>query len=267
MLGKLGLDVLLNSSIGEDPTGGLVRGWLADAGVRCVAPPAVSNMVSITAADADGRRLGTLQHVGSDIDWRLSADPSDATWLVLGIHGKVAEAELSGVQAALSGFRGRGRTVLDSGVGWIDSVKPGQMHELWSDVDVLVGTIEELSHWAGCVEPESIVEFVLAHGPGEAVVKMGALGAGYGCRGGRFEHQPACPVARSDVSIGAGDAFNGGLVAGLARGAALPDAVAQGQEVAAKVVAVGRGVIGWGQTVDMLSLEGPSGQGAEREDA
>ena len=248
VLGKLGMTVLLNASISDDPTGQLIRGWLDDAGVRCIAAPAESDMVSITAADADGKRLGTLQHPGSDVDWCLSAGPSEATWLLIGVHAQVGESELPQVRAALKGFRGRGRTVLDSGVGWTQDVKPEQLQELWAEVDLLIGTAEELAHWTGCEEPEAIAECVLGKGPSQVAVKMGADGAAYQSHDLPFEHQPACPVARSDVSIGAGDAFNGGLIAALARGVALPASVAQAQQTAARVVATGRGVLGWGQT-------------------
>ena len=248
VLGKLGMTVLLNASISDDPMGQLIRGWLDDAGVRCISPRAASSMVSITAADVDGRRLGTLQHAGSDIDWCLSAEPSEATWLLIGVHAQVGELELPQVRAALTGFRGRGPRVLDSGVGWTQDIKPEQLHELWAEADLLIGTAEELAHWTGCTEPEAIAEFVLGKGPGEVVVKMGADGAAYQSHDLPFEHQAACPVSRSDVSIGAGDAFNGGLVAALARGVALSSSVAQAQQTAAGVVATGRGVLGWGQT-------------------
>jgi len=248
VLGKLGVQVLLNASISDDWTGQLIRGWLDDAGVRCIAPPAASSMLSITAADSDGRRLGTLQHAGSDVDWCLSAERSEATWLLIGVHAQVGESELPQVREALSRFRGRGQTVFDSGVGWTQDVKPEQLQELWADVDLVVGTAEELAHWTGRDAPEAIAEYVLAKGPSQVVVKMGGDGAAYRSHDQPFEHQPACPVDRSDVSIGAGDAFNGGLVAGLARGVTLSASVAQAQQTAAGVVATGRGVLGWGQT-------------------
>jgi sugar/nucleoside kinase (ribokinase family) len=54
-------------------------------------------------------------------------------------------------------------------------------------------------------------------------------------------------VASSNVSIGAGDAFNGALIAALIEDRPLADAVARAQQVAAAVVERGRGVLGWGK--------------------
>ena len=138
-------------------------------------------------------------------------------------------------------------TVLDSGVGWIPRLAPPQMSAVWAEVDLLIGTVEELGYWTGCGERRAIAEAALAKGPSRVVVKLGGDGAAYQSADGEFAHQPACPVSRSDVTIGAGDAFNGGLIAALATGAALADAVARGQQIAAKVVDAGRGVLGWGR--------------------
>ena len=249
VLGKLGLRVLLNAPIGTDPTGQLIRAWLDEAQVRCIAPPGRSNMVSITAVDAHARRLGTLQHPGPDVDWALSARNGEASWLLLAIYAQVPDAGLRGVRDTLRAFRnGGGVTVLDSGVGWMPRLAPPEMVLLWADVDLLIGTIEELGHWTGCRDPRAVAASVLAKGARQVVVKMGAEGAACQSPTCPFEHQPACPVRRADVSIGAGDAFNGALVAALACGAPLPAAVAQAQQVAAQVVDAGRGVLGWGQT-------------------
>lgn len=252
VLGKLGLRVLLNAPISNDPTGQLIRSWLDQAGVECVAPPGRSNMVSITAVDDQGRRLGTLQHVGPDVDWALSAQPSEANWLLLALHARIGDAEFPRIGDTLRTCHKRGQvTVLDSGIGWIPRLEPPLVHGLWADVELLVGTIEELGHWTGQSDPQAIAAFVLGKGPRQVVVKMGAAGAACQSSACPFEHQRACPVSRSDVSIGAGDSFNGALVAALAGGAPLPDAVARAQRVAAQVVDTGRGVLGWGQTATL----------------
>ena len=242
VMGKLAAHVRLNAPVGQDTLGMLVRGWLADAGVDIITPPGDSTMLAITAATGDGRRLGTLQHPGPPIDWRLSAD-SDAAWLLVAAFGQVTADDFTKACQAIASYRGT--AVLDSGVGWMRDVAPARMHELWRHVDVLIGTVEELAHWTGCTELPAIAEFVLRHGPERVVIKMGAEGAAWQIADGSFAHQPALPIAKPDVSIGAGDGFNGTLIVSLARGESMEQAVTAAQRVAAKVVETGRGVLGW----------------------
>jgi sugar/nucleoside kinase (ribokinase family) len=252
VIGKLGLDVRLNAPISTDATGQLIRAWLDEAGVQCVAPLGRSSMVSITAVGADSKRLGTLQHAGPTVDWALSAQDDAANWLLLAMYAQVTDEDLPQVRDALSQFRAHGGvTVLDTGVGWMQRLPAKQITELWSQVDLLLGTVEELGHWTGASDPGAIAASALALGPDVVVVKMGADGAAWQSRACAFEHQRACPVSCSDVSIGAGDAFNGALVAALASGTALPTAVTQAQQIAAKVVDAGRGVLGWQQSAKL----------------
>ena len=79
------------------------------------------------------------------------------------------------------------------------------------------------------------------------VLKMGSGGAAYQSIKEPFAHQPPVQVTAGNVSIGAGDAFNGALIAALIEDRPLADAVARAQQVAATVVERGRGVLGWGE--------------------
>jgi len=242
VIGRLGARALLSAPIGEDAAGDLVRRWLGDAGVQVIAPPGASTMLSITAATGAGRRLGTLQHPGPPVDWRRAAE-ADAAWLLVAAHSQVTGADLEAVDAALARFRGT--RVLDSGVGWMRDIEPGRVHALWRRVDVLTGTVEELAHWTGRADPPEIAAFVLRCGPRRVVVKMGAGGAGWQALDEPWARQPARPLARCDISIGAGDGFNGALLVSLSRGQSLEHAVSAAQRVAAAVVETGRGVQGW----------------------
>ena len=78
---------------------------------------------------------------------------------------------------------------------------------------------------------------------------MDKCGAAWQGRNEPFGYQPARKIARTDVSIGAGDGFNGGLIAALAKGEPLASAVDTAQGVAAAIVENGRGVMGWGQGI------------------
>ena len=248
VLGKLGRRVHLNAPIGQDPAGQLVRGWLARAGVKCVAPAGRSTMQAITAVDAAGRRLGTLQHVGPALDWSLSARDREASWLLASLPGQIPLEVLPPILSLLRAFGGPDRVrVLDTGLGWTGKAEPKQVRELWAQAEVVVGTLEELTAWTSGRSGQEVAERVLAAGPRTVVLKMGPDGAAYQSVKEPFAHQPPFRVGSGNLSIGAGDAFNGALIASLIQDLPLADAVAQAQQVAAAVVERGRGVLGWGE--------------------
>ena len=248
VLGKLGRRVHLNAPIGQDPSGQLVRGWLERAGVKCTAPTGRSTMQAITAVDASGRRLGTLQHVGPALDWSLSAQDGEATWLLASLPGQIPLEVLPQVLNLLEDFGGGGRVrVLDTGLGWTGKAEPGRVRELWARAEVVVGTLEELTVWTSGRTGRDVAERLLAAGPHTVVLKMGSGGAAYQSVKEPYAHQPPVRVASSNVSIGAGDAFNGALIAGLTEDRPLPEVVARAQQIAATVVERGRGVLGWGE--------------------
>ena len=250
VLGKLGRKVHLNAPIGDDPAGQLVRGWLAGAGVRCVAPAGRSTMQAITAVDAAGQRLGTLQHVGPALDWSLSARDREATWLLISLPGQVPVEVLPEVLHLLEAFGGPDRVrVLDTGLGWTGKAEPRRVRELWDQAEVVVGTLEELTLWTSGRTGQEVADGVLAAGPHTVVLKMGPGGVAYRSATEDLSHQPPVRVASSNVSIGAGDAFNGALISGLIEDRSLTDSVARAQQVAAAVVERGRGVLGWGESL------------------
>lgn len=246
VLAKLGGRVHLNAPIGIDPIGYLVREWLTEAGVKCVAPVGQSTMHAITAVDAQGKRLGTLQHVGPPIDWDLSAQDQEAACLLVSLPGQVSVEVMPQVLKLLKSFEQPSRVrVLDIGAGWTEKVSCKRVLELWAHTEVVVGTLEELKTWVASQTIQLVAQRVLAAGPHTVVMKMGSEGVAYQSRSDSFAQQPALELRQANVSIGAGDAFNGALVAGLLHGQTLAEAVAGAQRVAVKVVEGGRGVLGW----------------------
>ena len=246
VLGKLGSLVELYTSIGNDAPGQLVRSWLNQADVRCIeTKPVESTMVAISAVDGQGQRLGCLQYPGSQLNWSLPASDTQANWLLVMMHSQVTAHELPAVHHTIYQFqRSGGTTVLDSGMGWImNRVEPKQVHALWSHANLVTGTLDELSHWTAKDDPESIAQVVLSHGAAQVVIKMGAGGAAYQSDLEAFTHQRAVPIQQANRSIGAGDAFVGAMVASLATGHPLSNAVTNGQRMAAQVVEAGRGVL------------------------
>lgn len=124
----------------------------------------------------------------------------------------------------------------------VESVRtaPGRIvtldtHEEWSSdreallkvarrVDVFLPSREELALMLAYDDPERGCDELVAAGVAAVVVKCGRDGAFVASRSGLRRHVPAAEVPVVDTT-GAGDSFCGGLVAGLALGDELEDAV------------------------------------------
>lgn len=248
VLGMLGVSVRLNAPIGSGDDAGLVHGWLKEANVTVVAPPAASTMFALTPVDEHGNRLGCLQYPSPPIDWMRSARDDRASWLLIAANSLIEAEALPQVSEALAHFRSRGgATVLDTGIGWMQTIDGEQMRRVWGHVDLLVGTLDELRYWSKLEKPEAIGRLALELGVRRVVIKMGPDGAGWVDEKGVYTWQPARRLERRGVSVGAGDGFNGAMISRLACGASLEAAVGFAQTVATKIVEVGRGVIGWGR--------------------
>jgi ribokinase len=212
---------------------------LSDAGVRLDwlgTAPAPSGIALITVAD-DGENTiavspGANSHVTPEVV--AAAAPLLASAAVTLVQ---LEIPMAAVEAAV---RVAGGTVL---------VNPAPAQplpaSLLESVDVLIPNRSELGVLAGAPEPRSVSSAAeLARsltGPGAVVVTLGADGA-LVVADGVETHVPAEPVDVVDTT-GAGDAFCGALADGLARGAALVDAVRWAVKVAG-ISTTGRGAQG-----------------------
>ncbi len=106
--------------------------------------------------------------------------------------------------------------------------------DLARTVDLFVPSQEELAVLADAADPPAGLGYLAAAGVAAAVVKAGPAGA-YLLTGGRITHVPALDVQVTD-STGAGDAFCGGLAAGIARGLSMRESVGLGAAVAGTAI-------------------------------
>ncbi|MGN6793701.1 MAG: PfkB family carbohydrate kinase [Streptosporangiaceae bacterium] len=122
---------------------------------------------------------------------------------------------------------------LDTHEAWHADVA-GRVLALARTVGMFAPSLDELSQLVGAASPADGLAALAAAGVGCAVVKAGSAGA-YLLEGGRITHVPALEVEAVDVT-GAGDAFCGGLAAGLARGLPARAAVGLGAAVAGSAI-------------------------------
>ena len=101
-------------------------------------------------------------------------------------------------------------------------------------VSLFLPSLEELSQIVGAADPADGLAALAAAGVVRAVVKAGSAGA-YLLEGGRITHVPALDIQAVDAT-GAGDAFCGGLAAGLARGLPVKAAVGLGAAIAGTAI-------------------------------
>ena len=106
--------------------------------------------------------------------------------------------------------------------------------DLARKVDLFLPSQEELAVLTSAADPPAGLGYLAAAGVAVAVVKAGSAGA-YLQVGRRITHVPALDVQVAD-STGAGDAFCGGLAAGIARGLSPRESVGLGAAVAGTAI-------------------------------
>lgn len=134
---------------------------------------------------------------------------------VAGAHLHCSEQDLPGWVAFL---RARGRPVL-LWEPWDSFCVPEnrkRFRELMPQVDVVSPNLNEARSITGCQRPESAARALLDDGARLVALRMGAAGSLIAAPGRPTLRVPACPAERMVDVTGAGNAFCGGFVVGLA---------------------------------------------------
>jgi len=212
---------------------------LAEAGIDvsglvAIAGPTVRNWV---VYEKDGRRQW-LYRTPPERSQQVAPEPPDLAPELLGraavVH--VAAMPLANAERIVAHVREHapGAVItLDTHESW-DAGAAGRVLALARSVDVFVPSQEELCGLVGADGPAAGLRALAEAGIGTAVVKAAGAGA-YLLEGGRITHVPALRAAVAD-STGAGDAFCGGLAAGLARGLSVLESAGLGAAVAGTAI-------------------------------
>ena len=252
-LARLGIRTGVMGKVGQDGFGDFVTATLQKHGVdtRGVVRDTVNNTSgTMVMVDEDGERT-FLHYIGAngaireeDINYDLVRRARilhvAGHNLMPGFDGPLAgrvlqRARAMGVTTSLD-------TAWDFSGRWLELVEPSLPH-----LDVFVPSIEEARQIAGREDPRAVADFFLDRGIRIVALKMGSQGCYVRTREETFS-LPAYPVQVVDAT-GAGDAFAGGFLAGLARGWSL-------QETARLANAVGAlCVTALGATAGVRSME------------
>jgi len=225
-LARLGVPVAFAGRVGDDHAGTLVREGLAREGVDVSLLATVAGTTPFTAVlvGPHGDRVllpasGSLPAI--ELSPGLRAALADAAWLHVDHAGA---GLLPFARAAAPGIRLS-----------IDGGNPIAGLSL-ADVDLYAPTVATLLDLTGTASIDAGMDAALAAGAGIVVATDGARGA-YGAAKDSGDmgvmHVPARPVPGLVSTLGAGDAFHGGLLAGLLDGRPLETALAIANAVAA----------------------------------
>jgi fructokinase len=217
-LARLGLDVTLATSIGADDYGSLIESHLGDAGVELAAGSrgAATTSSAIARIGADG---------AATYDFDITWDPGtiDVPEGVDVVHtGSIAAALTPGadnVEALVE------RLAPSAIVSFDPNIRPAllpdredaiaRLERLVAQADVVKVSDEDLA-WLRPDEPvDDVVTGWLESGPALVAVTRGETGSSAFARSGRID-VPVKPTTVVDT-VGAGDSYMSGLLAGLDR--------------------------------------------------
>ncbi len=243
VLGALGQQVMLNTNIGGDCWGDMLRAWLESVEVEVGGLQAGATAVHVIALDGTGRRRSHY-YMGEKVDWHASLEMAVPQIFFAAGYGAVGAEDVAELKAVFAALRARGAAIaLDVSPWFVGRASASDMLALWREVDYLIGTEDELAAWQEADGVEDLAERVLDRGVECVVVKRGEEGAYYAARDGEQGH--ARVEALADVnSVGAGDSFNGRLLYGLCRQESLSVAVQAAADLATRAVRLGRGALG-----------------------
>lgn len=243
-LGRLGVPVFLNSAIGTDGLGDLVADWLGTAGVHFVSDRVDATAVHVLRSRiSDGARSSTF-FPGRSIDWSVGTEGFQSGWFFASGYGGVDASTFPDLAAVIEMLGShRNRIVLDPGPWFAQSIDRDVFRSVAHTISCLTGTLEELGTWSGGETADAVIDDYLTLGVEQVIIKLGRDGARYGASDGTRGSVAAEPVDGAHA-VGAGDTFNGVLLAGFYEGLDLDANVHRAVTLATEAVRSGRGVLG-----------------------
>jgi ribokinase len=243
---RCGAAVTLRTRIGQDVLGGLARRWLENAGCAVVGERAagLATALNVTAANARQQRA-TFFYTGPAprLPSRLVSAAGAAVSHVLVCGWPHPPAERL-IRRARAWRRAGVRVAWDAGPLLGEEPRGEEIGPLLGELDLLLGNEHEWRTLSGARTLAGAVAWVRRHSGADLVIKRGPRGAWWVPHGQTRPLVVRPRQVRAVNTVGAGDAFNGGLLAGLVAGQAMPTALATATRVAARAVASRRGIAG-----------------------
>ena len=240
---RRGLNVTLHTAVGREGLGFLARDWLKRAGVKVSSPAGIeSTALNVTAANQQHQRA-TFFYPGESpripLDQLLRAKP--AAVLVCGWpHPPLTE-----IATAFAALRRAGiLTALDTGPILGRPWSPRALRPVLAELDLLFTNEHELVTITRSKSLDAALALIRRWGAGHVLLKRGADGVRWLAPGTTDTQEVPGKKIKVINTVGAGDTFNGALLAAWLRGAKPLAAIREANAVAAKVVSSTKGVLG-----------------------
>ena len=233
---RLGLSVELVAAVGADPAGDFMLGQLSREGVGTTAVAVRTDVpTGMTVALSRGTDRAILTAPGAVASLTTRDVPTALLARARHVHISsyflLAHSLGPGLAAMLAAARAAGATTsLDTNWDPAGIWGGDHLHATLAQTDVLLPNETEALRIAGAPALPAAAGALTAAGR-RLVVKLGERGAL--CADGPVWHRAELPPVTPVDATGAGDCFNAGLIGGLLRGLALPDAAALGCAVGA----------------------------------
>jgi sugar/nucleoside kinase (ribokinase family) len=237
-LSRLGNDVSFAGLVGNDQLGDYLAGVIGRAGIDgrgLRRTDQATTCACLVLINAKGERVFFYHGGANDVFCRADVDEGllgecgfvhvGGTFLLPRFDGDGAAALLAGVRHA--GHRTSMDVTWDTSGRWLSVIAPCLPH-----LDYFLPSEREAERITGKDTPEDMASFLLDHGVGTAVIKLGERGCYARASGGRGINVKAFPADVVDTT-GAGDSFVAGFLTGVLKGWELPACATFGCAVAA----------------------------------
>ncbi|MCF6525402.1 carbohydrate kinase [Streptomyces sp. JJ36] len=220
-LHRLGRPVRLATCWGQDPPGALVGDYLRGTGLPVARAESASGRTTLALAYVDDRTGAATYDFLAAWDPLALPVPAEATLLHTGSLAVVVEPGAGRVLEACRAMQARPAGAVSVDLNVRPGVQPDReayraaAERIAGAADVVKASDEDLAWLYPGVPPVTAAGTLLALGPRLVVVTRGGDGA-TGLVHGEEVSVPAPPVSVVDT-IGAGDAFQAALLAGLLR--------------------------------------------------
>jgi ribokinase len=238
-----GASVDLQTNIGDDSFGAMARGWLAEVGCRVLRSGKVARTaINVTAANARHARA-TFFYPGTPTPLPLPGKlpPKTTHLLVCGWP----HPSTSVMERCFRSLRRHGTfTAMDTGPFLERPWTLTQLKPLFASLDLLLTNEYELNALTRGADLSINLRKLRQHFGGHVVVKRGRRGALWLPESSSKSHLVDTPKVRTVNTVGAGDSFNGALLAELSKQTDFGQALAVAAKTASRVVASQLGVLG-----------------------
>lgn len=219
-LGRLGIGTAVIGKVGDDAFGHFLIQMMKEMGLdtsAMVQDPSVNTSTTAVLVSPDGERSflhdrgGNARMTEENVDYEVVRKAKilhvAAAFLVAGLDGPpmarvLRRAREMGVRTCLD-------TAWDPDGGWMEVLEPCLSH-----VDMFIPSLEEARMLSREQEPREIASRFLRCGIETVVIKLGTEGCYARTQDGEFS-VPVFKVASVKDTLGAGDSFVAGFLAGM----------------------------------------------------